>query len=266
MTPTDAGVLRVMTWNLLTETATAAPAWRVRAPVVAARVAALAPAVLGTQEGSRSMLDDLVARLPRGYRWVGEGRLGRDRDEHGAVVYDTTALTLLDLRHRWLSPTPECPGSSAPDADLPRMLTSARFHHAVSGAVVTVVNVHLDHLGGRARVDGAAQVAAEVKGSTVVLGDFNDAAERSDAYRILIGHGLADALAPRDRPARRLRTFTGLDPAAGEGDQIDWVLVTPDLTVTEAWVDGGRAQPVPSDHRPVVVDLLLPAQPASSHR
>jgi endonuclease/exonuclease/phosphatase family metal-dependent hydrolase len=256
-----------MTWNLLTETSVDAPAWPVRAPTIAARVIALAPAVLGVQEGSCAVLDDLVSRLPSGYRWVGEGRLGRDQDEHGAVVYDTTVLTLLDLRHRWLSPTPEIPGSIAPDADLPRMLTAARFHHADSGALLTVVNVHLDHVGVRARVDGAAQVAAEVNGSTVVLGDFNDVAEGSDAYQVLTGRGLVDALAPRDRPAQRRATFTGLDPnSPGEGEQIDWVLITPDLTVAEAWVEDLGSDPPPSDHRPVVVDLLLPAQTASNHR
>ena len=55
-----------MTWNLLTETATHRPPWSVRGPAVAQRITELAPAVLGTQEGSRSMLDDLVSRLPAG--------------------------------------------------------------------------------------------------------------------------------------------------------------------------------------------------------
>ena len=174
-------------------------------------MADLAPAVLGVQEGSRAMLDDLVSRLPSRYRWVGEGRGGTGHDEHGAVVYDTSALTLLDLRHRWLSSTPEVPGSQAPDADLPRMLTAARFHDRSSGATFTVVSTHLDHLGPRARVDGAAQVASEAAhGPTVVIGDFNDPAEDSEAYRILTGSGLVDALAPRDRavaPAPNLHGF-----------------------------------------------------------
>ena len=61
-----------MTWNVLTETSVDAPPWSVRGPVVAARVADLAPVVLGVQEGSRPMLDDLVSRLPERYRWVGD--------------------------------------------------------------------------------------------------------------------------------------------------------------------------------------------------
>jgi endonuclease/exonuclease/phosphatase family metal-dependent hydrolase len=257
--------MRVMTWNLLTETSVDAPPWSVRGPAVAARVADLAPAVLGAQEGSRVMLDDLVSRLPARYRWVGEGRGGSGHDEHGAVVYDTGVLTLLDLRHRWLSPTPEVPGSQASDADLPRMLTAARFHLRESGAAITVVSTHLDHLGAQARVDGAALVAAEATtGPTVVLGDFNDPAEDSEAYRILTRSGLVDALAPRNRPDQRLRTFTGLYPdgaAEGEGEQIDWVLVTPDITVSDAWVVAGPSgEDLPSDHRPVVADLVVPAQ------
>jgi len=236
-----------MTWNLLTETPVGAPPWSVRGPMVATRVTALEPAVLGAQEGSRIMLDDLVSRLPVRYRWVGEGRGGHGHDEHGAVVYDTSVLTLLDLRHRWLSSTPEVPGSQGSDADLPRMLTAARFHDRESGAAFTVVNTHLDHLGAQARVDGAAQVAA---------------------YRILTRSGLVDALAPRDRPSRRLRTFTGFDPdGEGEGEQIDWVLVTPDITVADAWVvvdPAGEASP--SDHRAVVADLVVGPQEGWSQR
>jgi endonuclease/exonuclease/phosphatase family metal-dependent hydrolase len=254
-----------MTWNLLTETSVDAPPWSVRGPVVAAQVADLGPAVLGAQEGSRVMLDDLVSRLPARYRWVGEGRGGSGHDEQGALLYDTGRLTLLDLRHRWLSPTPGIPGSRASDADLPRMLTAARFHHRVSGVAFTVVSTHLDHLGVQARVEGAALVAAEATtGPTVVLGDFNDAAGDSEAYRILTNSGLVDALAPRNRPAQRLRTFTGLDPdgeAEGEGEQIDWVLVTPDITVSNAWVVlGSPREASPSDHRPVVADLVVRTQ------
>jgi endonuclease/exonuclease/phosphatase family metal-dependent hydrolase len=257
-----------MTWNLLTETATHAPPWSVRGPAVAERIIELAPAVLGTQEGSRSMLDDLVSRLPDGYRWVGEGRRGRGQDEHGALVYDVRARTLLDLRHRWLSATPELPGSAAPDADLPRMLTAARFHHEESGAVLSVLDTHLDHLGARARVDAAAIIAAEVAGPTVVLGDFNDPAEASEAYAVLTGSGLVDALAPRDRSSRRLRTFTGFDPdLGGEGEQIDWLLVTPDLTVADAWVVSDPAGPgAPSDHRGVVADLVVEPQTGRNQR
>ena len=255
----------MMTWNLLTETADHAPPWRARMRPLAAAVTALRPAVLGTQEGSRAMLDDLVSRLPEGYRWVGEGRRGRGRDEHGAIVYDSTMLTLLDLRHRWLSATPLIPGSQAADADLPRMLTAARFYHAESGCVLTVVDTHLDHLGVQARADGAAVVAAEVRGPTVVLGDFNDTVD-SDAYRILTGTGLVDALDPRNRPDRRRATFTGLGPETEEGGQIDWVLATRELTVANAWVEDLGPGTPPSDHRPVVVDLVLPAQAASNHR
>jgi endonuclease/exonuclease/phosphatase family metal-dependent hydrolase len=245
-----------MTWNLLTETADA-PCWRTRIPAAAAYVQELAPAVLGTQEGSRVMLDDLVARLP-GYRWVGEGRRGRGREEHSAVVYDGRVLTLLDLRNRWLSSTPEVPGSVAPDADLPRMLTAARFHDSESGVVFTVVNTHLDHLGPQARLDGAALVAgAGGRGRTVVLGDFN-AVTGSEPYQVLTRSGLVDALEPRDRAARRLRTFTGLDqPEPDEGEQIDWVLVTPDITVTDGWVAEPPGPPYPSDHRPVVADVVV---------
>ncbi len=206
------------------------------------------------------MLDDLVSELPNGYRWVGQGRRGRLTDETCGVVYDSAALTVLDVRHRWLSATPEVPGSKAPDADLPRMLTALRFHEAASGVVFTVVNTHLDHLGTRARLDGAAQVAREAQdGPTVVMGGFNDVVGTSTAYDTFVRAGLHDALAPRDRPARRRRTFIGLDQDQdGEGEQIDWLFATPDITVQDACVDAGSPDAaMASDHRPVVADVQL---------
>lgn len=240
--------MRVMTWNLLTHRATDAPSWSVRVPVVAATVGAVQPTVLGTQEGSAEMLADLVALLPEGYRWVGEGRLGRGRDETCSVVYDAHALTVLDVRHRWLSPTPTVPGSMASDADLPRMVTGVRFHDGGSGEEFTVVNTHLDHLGEQARRDGAAAVASEARvGPCVVTGDFNAPAGASAAYDTLVGSGLVDALAGRERAP----TF----PTSGEA--IDWILVTGDVTVSDAWV-GTVPEGYASDHRPVVADLRWP--------
>jgi endonuclease/exonuclease/phosphatase family metal-dependent hydrolase len=207
------------------------------------------------------MLDALVTGLP-GYRWVGEGRRGRGRDECSAVVYDGEALTVLDVRNRWLSATPDVPGSMAPDADLPRMATSVRLHHEASGAVFTVLNTHLDHLGARARLVGARQIAGAIGTEpAVVLGDFN-AQPGSEPYRVLTDAGLVDALAPRDRPGQRRATFTGLDPQE-TGEQIDWVLVTPDLEVVDAWVAVPPGPPYPSDHRPVVADVRVAQAPAN---
>jgi endonuclease/exonuclease/phosphatase family metal-dependent hydrolase len=77
-----------------------------------------------------------------------------------------------------------------------------------------------------------------------------------------------DALAPRDRTSRRLRTFTGFDPElGGEAEQIDWLLVTPDLTVADAWVVPDPAGPgSPSDHRAVVADLVMAPQAGRNQR
>ncbi len=255
------GPMRVMTWNVLTDSVSAAAPWTGRCLQVAQRLATLKPIVLGTQEASAGMLDALVSELPHAYRWVGEGRRGRLTDETCGVVYDSTALTVLDVRHRWLSATPEVPGSTADDAHLPRMLTAVRFHEAASDTTFTVVNTHLDHAGGQARLLGAGLVAQHAQdGPTVVVGDFNDAAQGSPAYDTLVRAGLRDALAPRDQPRQRLRTFVGLEQDLdGEGEQIDWMFVTPDIQVRDSWVDhASPGSPVASDHRPIVAEVRLP--------
>jgi endonuclease/exonuclease/phosphatase family metal-dependent hydrolase len=54
-------------------------------------------------------------------------------------------------------------------------------------------------------------------------------------------------------------TWHGFGPVVADGPRIDWILVTPDVTVEAAWVnlfhDGGR---FPSDHLPVQAHLRLP--------
>ena len=101
-----------------------------------------------------------------------------------------------------------------------------------------------------------------------MLGDVNDPAEGSKAYRILTTSGLVDALAPRDRRSRRLGTFIGVDPDfEGGGRQIDWVLVTPDIAVSDAWIQAGPpGEAAPSDHRPVVADVVIGPQVAWNQR
>jgi exodeoxyribonuclease-3 len=76
----------------------------------------------------------------------------------------------------------------------------------------------------------------------------------------LIDYGLVDVPA---RPGKNDRPFTYWDYRAGMfhkdlGMRIDYVLASPTLTITDAYVDReARKGKLPSDHAPVVVDLEL---------
>lgn len=113
----------------------------------------------------------------------------------------------------------------------------------------------------------------------VVMGDFNVALTDDDVWDIrsfvgsthvtepersalqaLIDWGLVDV---RARPGKGDRAFTYWDYRAGMfhkdlGMRIDYVLATPSVVVSDAYVDReARKGKLPSDHAPVVVDVDL---------
>jgi exodeoxyribonuclease-3 len=114
----------------------------------------------------------------------------------------------------------------------------------------------------------------------VIMGDFNVARTDQDVFDIaafagsthvtpveraglesLIEFGLVDVV---PRPGKNDRPFTYWDYRAGMfpkdlGMRIDYVLASPVLKVTDAYVDReARKGKMPSDHAPVIVDLELP--------
>ena len=113
----------------------------------------------------------------------------------------------------------------------------------------------------------------------VIMGDFNVARRDEDVFDIkafagsthvtpqeraglesLVDYGLVDVPA---RPGKNDRPFTYWDYRAGMfhkdlGMRIDYVLASPGLTITDAYVDReARKGKLPSDHAPVIVDLEL---------
>ena len=115
----------------------------------------------------------------------------------------------------------------------------------------------------------------------VIMGDFNVALHDDDVFDIaafagsthvtgheraglqaLIDWGLVDV---RARPGKGDRPFTYWDYRAGMfhkdlGMRIDYVLATPTVVVTDAYVDReARKGKLPSDHAPVVVDVTITA-------
>jgi exodeoxyribonuclease III len=111
----------------------------------------------------------------------------------------------------------------------------------------------------------------------VIMGDFNVARTDEDVFDIaafagsthvtpaeraglesLIEFGLVDVV---PRPGKNDRPFTYWDYRAGMfpkdlGMRIDYVLASPSLKVTDAYVDReARKGKMPSDHAPVIVDL-----------
>jgi endonuclease/exonuclease/phosphatase family metal-dependent hydrolase len=163
------------------------------------------------------------------------------------------------------------PGSVDPAASHPRTLTWARLRDRATGRRLVHLNTHFDHEGAGARRRGADRVRTAVadvagEGPAVVTGDLNATPDSEPLARLVApddarpGRGLADALALAPPGAREGPDVT-FERFEGPPDRrIDYVLVTDGVAVDRHAVvdDVGPDGRVPSDHMPVVADLLVP--------
>ena len=111
----SAAPLKVMTFNIEGPSATKQTSigyWPNRRDKVIEMVRAADFDLLGTQENSREMLNDIVTALPQ-YRWIGAFRAASP--SVNAIIYKTDRFELLDSGHFYLSPTPDVDNSYDPD-------------------------------------------------------------------------------------------------------------------------------------------------------
>ncbi|MFD1888402.1 endonuclease/exonuclease/phosphatase family protein [Paenibacillus wenxiniae] len=263
-------IVKVMTFNLRTYTAyDAGNEWSQRAPWAAQTIIDQAPAIVGVQEAYRLMLDDLQSQLPD-YAWIGEGRRGGSEDEHCAIFYRPEKLELLEQGQFWLSETPEIAGSLGWDSDYPRICTWGWFRHRVSDVVIRVYNVHFDHMGEQARMEGAKLVVAMMKqhaatepnSAGILMGDMNGTP--SEPPLLYLNGQLPDQgeLPGLQNVYDKLegeygRTFHDFEGGV-DGEPIDYILVESMWQVRSAAIDrchfNGK---YPSDHYPVIAELEL---------
>jgi endonuclease/exonuclease/phosphatase family metal-dependent hydrolase len=268
--------LDVMTFNIRTSNIPDGDnAWPLRKELLAETIRKLAPQVIGMQEAIDEQLDYLSSVLPE-YRWLGMDRRlngGEGLSEYTPIFYRHDELTPIESGNFWLTETPDVPPPPPAPRDESgrrrrrgggRIVTWARFHHIATGRAIYVFNTHLSPRRGEGQIDAVDLILERVgtvpAGSAViVLGDFNNVAEDSDAWDLATSHGLADAwvLANERRGPAMTRGDFG-PPENGYPERIDWILVGGPIGVRSAETilhnDGGR---YPSDHYPVTARLEL---------
>ena len=157
------------------------------------------------------------------------------------------------------------------DASYVRTANWAHLVHHHDGPGTLVVNTHLDNVGERARIESTRRLVRLVDEQNVhrlpvvLMGDFN--AGSGDAlYGLLAAAGFSDALHATGRPDDGVATYHGYeglrhDPAE-HGGRLDRIL-TRDLQATSyEHITLARPPGYPSDHWPVVADLV-PARASS---
>lgn len=288
MSAVEKAVFNVASYNLrqLNDGDTkAGNGWSRRCPVLGQLIRYHEFDIFGTQEGFKSQLEELKEELP-GYDYIGVGREdGKDAGEHSAIFYRTDMFTLLDHGDFWISETPDKPGLGW-DAACPRICSWGKFRHNDSGREFVMFNLHMDHVGKKARVEGAKLVRSRIDGfgkdcAAFVTGDFN-VDQTSPSYRtITAGGDLKDSYEVAELRYALNGTFNSYQTDNYTESRIDHVFVTPDVKVlkygvlTDTYRTPENSERVdakdapgeievsryvartPSDHFPVVVKVEL---------
>lgn len=288
MSAVEKAVFNVASYNLrqLNDGDTkAGNGWSRRCPVLGQLIRYHEFDIFGTQEGFKSQLEELKEELP-GYDYIGVGREdGKDAGEHSAIFYRTDMFTLLDHGDFWISETPDKPGLGW-DAACPRICSWGKFRHNESGREFVMFNLHMDHVGKKARVEGARLVRGRIDGfgkdcPAFVTGDFN-VDQTSPSYRtITAGGALKDSYEVAELRYALNGTFNSYRTDNYTESRIDHVFVTPDVKVlkygvpTDTYRTSENSERVaakdapgeievsryvartPSDHFPVVVKVEL---------
>ncbi|MBC8365279.1 MAG: endonuclease/exonuclease/phosphatase family protein [Actinobacteria bacterium] len=205
--------------------------------------------VLAIQEAFAFQVRAITSGL-EGYTVLGSGRSRRRRGEHVPILVRRDRVEVLGSTTRWLSDTPNVPGSHLPGARFPRIATVVDLRDRRTDHTFTVANTHLD-AGDADRRRRSAELLAEWSAdwiTPVLVGDLNATIDAPELGPLLAA-GYRDAC-PADAPGTN-HDFTGRT----DGLRIDHVLVGPPWSVSAATVAVREGRP-PTDHWAVVADLL----------
>ncbi len=272
---TEPAPLRVLTFNLryINSGDTGNRTWTARRDQVGAVVAKDQSDIIGIQEGFRSMLDDLQARVP-GYVEIGGGREdGLAKGEYSALLVKADRFTIQESGTFWLSDTPEVVGSRTWGNQVVRICTWAKLYDRASKRSIHVFNTHLDHQTPLARQKGVELILERMKatgsqGPFILTGDLNAKPDES-LHAAIKGdpHQLSDVWATL-HPNAPLEESGTCHPFNGQcnGARIDYIYASKSFGCADSQILRDNLDGVyPSDHFPVRATLTFaPEQPVAT--
>lgn len=209
--------------------------WGQRYPYIASLIQFHGFDIFGTQEGKSWQLEDLKTAMP-GYEYVGVGRDdGKQAGEYSAIFYRTDKFDVLEHGDFWLSTTTDRPNKGW-DAVLPRICTWGKFRDKESGFTFLFFNLHMDHVGVKARAESAKLILSKIKEQpshipVILTGDFN-VDQNNESYKLLDNSGvLRDAYETADFRYAPNGTFNSFRPDLKTDNRIDHLFLTDDFKV-----------------------------------
>lgn len=266
-------ILTLMTYNLKFASPTFRPPWEVRREMQVDMIRKYSPDIIGTQEGLKGQIDDLMDRLPE-YVVIGEGRKGGDDDEHMAIFFKRDAVRLREMHSFQLSETPDVIGSG-PEVNL-RMVTWARLafiNKPAQGEASPYPGDYRGHWGNTREFylfnthffNGSDEAVARLNSAKLIMkrinaldrfgawtqerpvfliGDFNSRPD-GDVYKTFVGDGKTEGVHL-------------LKDSIKGGRGIDWILYRGNVEVLSYEnVDYNVDGVYPSDHKPIYVKVRI---------
>ncbi|MDD4590672.1 MAG: endonuclease/exonuclease/phosphatase family protein [Parabacteroides sp.] len=236
-------------------------AWPKRAKAVAQFVRFHDFDIFGTQEGFKSMLDDIIEG--GGYAYTGKGRDdGKDGGEHSAIIYKTDRFQLLDSGDFWYAEKSDVPGKGWDAVCCNRICSWGKFKDKISGKMFYFFNSHFDHQGVVARRESSKLLLSKIKaiaGNMPVLctGDFN-ATPESEPIKIILADGLLkDSRAISEKtPYGPEGTFQDFQFSSPMKMRIDYIFVTKSIRILKYGVLTDTLYGhFMSDHCPAMADV-----------
>jgi endonuclease/exonuclease/phosphatase family metal-dependent hydrolase len=226
--------LTVATYNMRNdnnkEDAAEGNGWKQRYPVIASMIRFHGFDIFGTQECLHHQLEDIKTSLP-GYAYTGIGRDdGKEKGEYSAIFYNTARFKLLEHGDFWMSAITDKPNKGW-DAVLPRICSWGKFEEPGTGFIFYFFNLHMDHVGVKARAESARLVLAKVKQMagdipTILTGDFN-VDQTSESYTLINTSGLLkDAYETAGIKYALNGTFNAFNPNGKTDSRIDHIFLT----------------------------------------
>jgi endonuclease/exonuclease/phosphatase family metal-dependent hydrolase len=267
----DSGdVLRIMSYNIRFDNPDdGVDAWPNRSHHVAHLIEEVyRPDLIGLQEALLHQLEELNVALEH-YSWVGKGRSdGHIEGEFSPIFYNREKYELVQTNTFWLSDTPDIPGSLSWDAAITRIVTWARFRERSNDREFVLFNTHFDHLGTESRKESAKLILEHSRriansAPAFVTGDLN-VTEESEAYRMLQDDPyLKDArYASKNGHVGPTASFNNWIELREPESRIDYIFVDSNIDVLSHIIADDRYDGrFPSDHLPVIADIVLPEIP-----
>lgn len=211
--------------------------WQERCPSICNQLLWERPDIFGTQEVLHGQLLDLEKGL-KTYQWIGVGRDdGKQAGEYAAIFYNPQRVELLEEGHFWLNETPDRPALGW-DAACIRICTWGHFRDRLTQKDFYFLNLHMDHVGVKARRESAKLVLQRITAMTdggkklaVLTGDFN-VPQTDELYSLFTQSGvLKDCyIEARERFVEN-GSFNSFNAQAYTTERIDHIFVTPKTAV-----------------------------------